>query len=155
MTEGRNLGEKFAVVGYVYKRSNGERIPDDEPVFLLRARDHLALATLVDYRRRSLVDGCNDYHFEHLDKDIEAFQRFALEHPERMKQPSVTRGIPFTQAPACADCGMVMRLFPNGQVWYCGNCGSTTFDSRVELNEAREPVAIITPDGKRLPVPPV
>lgn len=88
----RKIDEKFDSTGEIVKRSNGEVIPLDEPLFLLRARDRLALRLLEEYKRLSREDGCNDYHFEHLDKDIEAFRRFREEHPERMKQPSITRG---------------------------------------------------------------
>jgi hypothetical protein len=89
----RKLDEKFHIDGdKIIKTSNGLEIPLDEPVFLIRARDRLAVRALLHYRDISAADGCNDYHFSHLDKDIEAFRRFAVEHPERMKQPSVTRG---------------------------------------------------------------
>lgn len=88
----RRIDEKFDTTGQIVKRSNGEIIPEDEPLFLIRARDRLAIAALLEYRRMSAEDGCNDFHFEHLDKDIEAFKKFREEHPERMKQPSITRG---------------------------------------------------------------
>jgi|SRR6267378_319680 len=88
----RKIDEKFSTTGDIVKRSNGEIVPVDEPLFLIRARDRLAVAALEAYRVLSQKDGCIDYHFEHLDKDIEAFKRFRDEHPERMKQPSITRG---------------------------------------------------------------
>lgn len=89
----RKLDEKFHVDGdKIVKTSNGEAIPDDEPVFLIRARDRLAIRALYAYQALSANDHCNDYHFEHLNKDIKAFEQFAKDHPERMKQPSITRG---------------------------------------------------------------
>jgi len=88
----RKIDEKFSTTGDIVKLSNGEIVPEDEPLFLIRARDRLAVAALEAYRVLSQEDGCIDYHFEHLDKDIEAFKRFREEHPERMKQPSITRG---------------------------------------------------------------
>ena len=88
----RKVDEKFSSCGDIIKRSNGEVVPRDEPLFLIRARDRLAIKALEAYRVLSQEDGCIDYHFEHLDKDIEAFKRFREEHPERMKQPSITRG---------------------------------------------------------------
>lgn len=88
----RKIDEKFSTSGEIVKRSNGEAIPTDEPLFLIRARDRLGVAALEAYRNLSVQDGCNDYHFEHLDKDIAAFKKFREEHPERMKQPSITRG---------------------------------------------------------------
>jgi hypothetical protein len=89
----RKLDEKFHIEGdQIIKTANGEAIPEDEPVFLIRARDRLAIAALLHYRDISQQDGCNDYHFSHLDKDIQAFREFRDKHPERMKQPSITRG---------------------------------------------------------------
>lgn len=88
----RKIDEKFSTSGEICKRSNGEVIPKDEPLFLLRARDRLALPLLLEYKRISQEDGCNDFHFTNLDKDIEAFKQFREQHPERMKQPSITRG---------------------------------------------------------------
>lgn len=75
------------------KKSNGEAIPDDEPVFVLRARDVLAIALLASYYDLSMEQGCNSYHMDMLRRTTEAFVQFASDHPERMKQPSVTRGI--------------------------------------------------------------
>jgi hypothetical protein len=75
------------------KKSNGEAIPEDEPVFILRGRDHLAVSLLQCYYSLSVQDGCNDYHMEMLLRSIKGFQDFADKHPERMKQPSITRGV--------------------------------------------------------------
>ena len=89
----RDLDGKFELRDdQIVKKSNGEPIPDDEPVFILRARDRLALRLLCEYRAMSERDGCNDYHFGILDKTIARFADFRVQHPERMKQPSVTRG---------------------------------------------------------------
>lgn len=88
----RKIDEKFDTTGDIVKRSNGEIIPEDEPLFLIRARDRLAIPALLAYKELSMKDGCNDYHFSHLDVDIAAFEKFKVEHPERMKQPSITRG---------------------------------------------------------------
>lgn len=77
----------------IVKSSNGEPIPPDEPVVLFRARDHNALPMLQAYRQICVDDGCNDYHLAGVDALIEGFQRFWAEHPERMKQPGVTRGL--------------------------------------------------------------
>jgi hypothetical protein len=94
MTVRRLIDQKFAVStdGIIFKVSNGEAVPAEEPLFLLRARDRLALPMLLKYREMSQADGCNDYHFSKLDADIAMFKQFQSDHPERMKQPSVTRG---------------------------------------------------------------
>jgi hypothetical protein len=89
----KKLDNKFSINGEtIVKTSNGEPIPHDEPVFLIRARDRLAIPLLRMYWLLSEVDGCNDYHFAALKASIEQFQEFAAKNPFRMKQPSITRG---------------------------------------------------------------
>ncbi len=75
------------------KRSNEEPVPEDEPIFILRGRDHLAVEVLKCYRALSISDGCNDFHMDGLQAQIALFVDFAKDHPERMKQPGVTRGV--------------------------------------------------------------
>ena len=78
----------------VVETSNGEVIPlDEEPVFLLRARDPLAFSALYAYYDALCVDdGCTDYHMQSLNEQIEKFERFATEQADRMKQSGITRG---------------------------------------------------------------
>lgn len=78
--------------GHLVKSSNGQRVPDDEPVVILRGRDRLALRTLEYYEKLAEEDGCTQWFLEKLDPPIQAFAKFADEHPERMKQPGITRG---------------------------------------------------------------
>jgi hypothetical protein len=94
MKKARDIDSKFAtsIHGEIYKKSNEEFVPDDEPLFLLRARDMLSLNLLHHYKSISISNDCNDYHFENLDKTIEEFVKFKKEHPERMKMPSTTKG---------------------------------------------------------------
>lgn len=90
----RKLDSKFHIEGdMIVKTSNGDVIPEDEPVFLLRARDILAISLLRCYSELSHVAGCNSYHFDKLSETIDDFKRFQALHPGRMKQPSVTRGL--------------------------------------------------------------
>lgn len=96
----RKIDPKFSIRGgQIVKVSSGEIVPEWEPLMLQRARDHLMLPTLYYYRQLSELDGCNDYHLSLLDDRIAEFERFKVEHPEWMKQPSVTRGAVFTPAP--------------------------------------------------------
>jgi len=89
----RKLCRKFHVEGdQIIKTHNGEPIPDDEPVFIIRGRDKLAVTTLLLYKAISEADGCNDWHFDLLNEEIKDFKKFREEHPERMKQPSITMG---------------------------------------------------------------
>jgi hypothetical protein len=77
----------------IVKTSNGEPIPDDEPLILFRARDRLALETVWYYRRLCEADGCTEFQLAGMNDRIAAFEQFAKEHPERMKQPGITRGL--------------------------------------------------------------
>jgi hypothetical protein len=70
----------------------GVPIPADEPLILLRARDHNAVDTLRFYRAKCELEGCTPYHMRGIDNRLEAFERFRNEHPERMKQPGITEG---------------------------------------------------------------
>jgi hypothetical protein len=72
--------------------SNGQPIPEDEPLILFRARDRHALDTLMHYRDLCELDECTEYHLQGIEDRIAAFQQFASEHPERMKQPGITLG---------------------------------------------------------------
>ncbi len=81
--------DDFAIV----KTSNGDPIPDDEPLILFRARDRNAVLMLLEYRRLCVADGCNDFQLDGIDDRIAAFVEFKTAHPERMKQPGITRGL--------------------------------------------------------------
>lgn len=75
-----------AVAGVIYNRASGEPIPDDEPVFIFRARDRNAIAALLRY-----MDICyDDEHRLAVAKRVVDFQRFAADHPHRMKQPDTS-----------------------------------------------------------------
>ena len=76
----------------IVKTSNGEAIPDDEPLYLLRARDRLVLPLLNKLQELCREDGCTSYQLEANADAIADFAKFAWEHPERMKQPGITRG---------------------------------------------------------------
>lgn len=90
----RIIGERFMVRdGKLIKISNGEEVPIDEPLFLLRARDHLAIGTLLEFQNLAVADGCNDFLLNMLQKTIAEFQEFAFQNPEKMKQPGITRGL--------------------------------------------------------------
>ena len=76
---------KYTVNGSaIVNRASGEAIPADEPVFIFRARDRHALKALREYA---------DWLPPHTDhwRAVVArhgdFDRFAADHPERMKEP--------------------------------------------------------------------
>ena len=68
-------------------RGSGVPIPDDEPIFIFRAKDRLAVRILTAYF--SAIE--NPEHASAVAARLEDFKRFAKEHPERMKDPD-TRG---------------------------------------------------------------
>lgn len=90
------LDGKYAVneKGQVYNRVSGEVVPQEEPLFMLRARDILALGTLSDYAVRAVNDNCTDIHLEGIDATIRQFEKFRRQFSERMKQPGNSRGKP-------------------------------------------------------------
>lgn len=94
MDKARDIDAKFAVSidGKIFKKSNGEIVPDEEPLFLLRGRDILALDFLALYVDLSKKAGCNVYHFQKIEETTANFIRFRKEHPERLKMPSITEG---------------------------------------------------------------
>jgi hypothetical protein len=92
----RKIDNKFHIepsTGRIIKTSNGEAVPDDEPLFLLRARDWLALPLLKRYREFSVVDHCNEFQMAGIAAAIGEFERFAREHTDRMNQPGITTGL--------------------------------------------------------------
>ena len=75
---------KYAVVeGKFVNRSSGEAIPDDEPVFIFRARDVHAANAITYY-----AGLCSDQEHDRIVRECAMdFIRFAKAHPERMKEP--------------------------------------------------------------------
>lgn len=67
----------------IVNRATGEPIPDDEPVFILRARDRHAARALQAY-----ADLCHDAeHVMIVQRRIRDFLDFDAMHPDRMKEP--------------------------------------------------------------------
>ena len=75
----------------IVKTSNGQTIPDGEPVILFRGRDKLALPMLQFYRKLCVEDGCTDFQLESMDDMIRRFEEFA-KTSSTMKQPGCTLG---------------------------------------------------------------
>lgn len=70
--------------GKIIKRSDGSSIPDDEPVFIFRAKDIRALAALVAYS----VTLDSKEHKESVKDCIQDFRNFAAENPDKMSEPT-------------------------------------------------------------------
>jgi len=90
----RDIDGKFATTtnGAIVKKSNGEVLPDDEPLFLFRARDYNALKILVLYQEICATEEGADWQVNKMEDIIQKFADFAKEHPERMKQPGIAKG---------------------------------------------------------------
>lgn len=76
----------------IIKTTNGQPIPETEPVILFRARDYLAVPMLIHYRTLCASDGATDYQLASMDKMISEFKKFAVDNPTVMKQPGCTLG---------------------------------------------------------------
>ena len=87
------IDPKYHIEGEkIIKTSNGEEVPDNEPMILFRARDNLAVDMLKTYLQISIEEGCTDHQILGVTERISEFERFAYKNPERMKQPGCTRG---------------------------------------------------------------
>jgi hypothetical protein len=70
-------------VGRLVNIQSSKPIPDDEPLFVLRAKDVNALPALTAY-----MVLCKDlHHREESNKSIVDFRNFRDANPERMKEP--------------------------------------------------------------------
>lgn len=79
---------KYTVNGAaIVTRASGAPIPADEPVFIFRARDVNALHALKYY---AVQCGETSHSLAVMDR-IDEFERFAAEHPERMKVPDTAQ----------------------------------------------------------------
>lgn len=72
--------------GRLVNRATGEPIPDDEPVFVLRGKDLLAIDVLQAYQSHVYVSG-DLGQAGAVNQRIADFIDFANAHPERMKSP--------------------------------------------------------------------
>lgn len=70
--------------GKIVNRATHRVIPDDEPIFILRAQDRNAAAAIAAY-----MQTCQSADHRAVVKSrLIDFQTFALENPDRMKEPS-------------------------------------------------------------------
>lgn len=71
----------------LYNRETGNIIPDDEPIFILRARDKHANEVLNYYWLKCKVKE----HKDAVEKRIFDFIKFKEKNPERMREPGEFR----------------------------------------------------------------
>lgn len=80
--------------GRLVNRQSGETIPDDEPVFILRARDKNAAAIL-----RAYASSCIDpAHREAANLRAAQFANWATLHSDRMREPDTQKDSGWTSA---------------------------------------------------------
>ena len=86
----RKLDNKFSIDGdRIVNTVSGEAIPEDEPLFLLRARDRLAFDAIRHYYLLSVADQCREDHKESLLQTIARFSKWQDDNPGRVKQPGI------------------------------------------------------------------
>lgn len=82
-----NQEPKYTVDGdSIVNRASGQRIPADEPVFIMRARDTFAAGAIYSYA----LDCPPGSHRVAVLKRFDDFCSFAKRHPARMKTPDTT-----------------------------------------------------------------
>lgn len=86
-----SIGVKVDGDPYIFKTTNNEPIPSNEPVILFRGRDKLALPMLRHYRALCILDKCTEYQIKSIDEMIRRFEDFSMYSPT-MKQPGITKG---------------------------------------------------------------
>lgn len=97
--------------GKIINRKTGNIIPDDEPVFILRARDIHALNTLAFYFNSCRVPG----HKQVVMERIVQFRDFCLSHQDRMREPG---GLRKTDKPEKRLIDKELHVtMPDGSVW--------------------------------------
>jgi len=78
------IERKYKIQGdRLVKRNTEVPIPDDEPLFILRAQDRKALPALLAYLM--ILDNID--HKANVKKSVDDFRQFQFDHPERMKEP--------------------------------------------------------------------
>lgn len=74
--------------GRIYNRASGEAIPDDEPVFIFRARDKMAIKALEGYLQALAATEPKNYqHIQAVCERIVHFSDFKTNNFHRMKMP--------------------------------------------------------------------
>jgi len=89
---GINDPKYYPMKGRIYNQQSDEVIPDDEPCFIIRARDKKALVTLKAYFLFCAEEGGDPTHLKAISNRIEEFEKFEKENPERMKEPDTDLG---------------------------------------------------------------
>jgi len=65
------------------QKNTNEIIPEDEPIFIFRARDRSALCLLVSFKMLLPINAFETRNF--VQKIIDAFCEYKEQHPEKMQ----------------------------------------------------------------------
>lgn len=65
----------------------GNPLGEDEPVFLLRARDTTSISGLIEYRRLCIIHNSPQEHIAALDQVLENFREWQNSNLELVKTP--------------------------------------------------------------------
>lgn len=77
---------KYDIVGAINKTTS-ERIPDDEPVFLVRAKDIVSFDLLLAYLVMCQEEGCSQSHLRGIVSAIHKFNEWQSVHRDSMRTP--------------------------------------------------------------------
>lgn len=70
-----------------YGRLDIAGIPDDEPVFVLRASDTVALAAITNYREMCMLVNCNVAHTDAIQQFLSDFEDWRSAHKSDIGDP--------------------------------------------------------------------
>lgn len=65
------------------KKSKEERFP----IFVLSAKDRIAIEAINDYKNRCIENNCSDSFIIDIQKRINEFKKWRIENPDKIKLP--------------------------------------------------------------------
>lgn len=78
---------KYNIPGPITKKSDGEAIPEDEPVVLFRGKDKLLPSLLLHYLRLCITEESGTIHADMISKLVDRVVQWQHENPELCKIP--------------------------------------------------------------------
>jgi hypothetical protein len=83
----RKIDGKYSAVVTIVNHYTGEVLEEGEPLIVFRAKDKNARAVIQYYRKICEASGSPQEFLKLIDSTLKNFERFAADHPERMKRP--------------------------------------------------------------------
>lgn len=82
-------GEHGCDVDALFEAFDGEefRFPEDEPMFVMRGQDRLALGTLRKYQELAEAHECDQDHLNTIEQTLRQFEHFRVSNPDKIKKP--------------------------------------------------------------------